>query len=420
MATIECTACGADIPAGSTFCPYCGSPAVTEEQNPPANPPSPEEEAPLPANHEPSPDDTAEESADSDRMTWDDFNSDESDEDVYQPPAEEEEEESEAEEESSDSSSKPEKPKKVRAPRRHRPIGLRILCGFVSTILLFFSISIGIATGALLMVKDITSADTIRQMINEIDLTEMEFTLNGEKVTATDMVHTALEEAQQQLGGEEIISQERVDELLESDMVKDLLSDTVGGMADGLLGDPESADMTPEEVRTFMEDNRDEISEVLGVELSDAMIDNVMNEITETQVLEKFSASKLLEQAPQLQSFTFFISNTIIGALFVVMLVFLLLIALINGFRPISLSYAGITFLTVGGLFGAISYAIDYVVEMIIEMTGLSANVLNVAVIGIVSGADYVCKIGLITGVALIVSAIGYTILRAILRRRSA
>ncbi|MBQ8287960.1 MAG: zinc ribbon domain-containing protein [Clostridia bacterium] len=367
MDSMKCTSCQNEIPAESAFCPLCGAEITASAAAPSPVPAEPTAPAPTPV-----------------------------------PPA--------------GTAPVRGEPK----PRRKRPMWLRAICGFASSILLTIAIALGIAAGAILMVRNIIAPDTLRKMISEIDLTEMEITVQGETKTVSDAVHDAFTEAQAQISNQEQpIDSQRVDALLEANFVQDFLSDTAGSLSENLLEDDSDYELTSEDIREFATDNREDIGKILNIEVTDEMIDSVIAELEETRILEKLSVSYIMDEAPMLKSVTSFLSGSISGILLAGMLFFLLLIALINFFRPIALSYAGAAFLTVGGLFGILALLINTLVELAADLLNISASILDFAVSGIVSAATQVFMIGLIVGLLLIAGAIAYTILRSMLRKKA-
>ncbi|MBQ8381932.1 MAG: zinc-ribbon domain-containing protein [Clostridia bacterium] len=442
---MKCTSCQSEIPAESAFCPHCGAkvtapaapapsltltaaPNLAPQAIPAPNEPLPNaEEAPVSAaeagaeqSYEPYP--SAEPSPEATPVVT---LPTEPTVDAYPPPASYNFDPltggpitpaaTSAPAPAPESVTVPNQPR----PRRKRPVWLRIICGFASAILLTITIVLGIAAGAILMVRNIMAPDTITQMISQIDLTEMEITIQGETKTVSDVIHDAFSEAQAQIGNEEqMIDVEQIEELLEADFVQDFLSDTANSLSEDLLGNTSNSELTVEDVNELIVDNREDIEEILEVEVTDEMIDGITAELEETQVLQKLSVTYITDEVPVIKTVTSVLSGQIAGLLLGGMLFFLLLIAFVNGFRPIALSYAGAAFLTVGGLFGILAMLIRTLVELIADLANISTSILDFAVGGIVSAASQVFVIGFIAGLLLIAGAVAYTILRSTLRKK--
>ena len=304
--------------------------------------------------------------------------------------------------------------------KKKRPLWRRIICGFFSAILLTLAIVLGIALGAILMIQNITSPETIRLMISEIDFTEMEITIDGESQTVSDAVHEAFANAQAENGNpDEAIDPERIDMLLEADFVRDFMADTASGMTEDLLNDTSESDMTSDDIRVFITDNRTDIEEILEVEVTDEMIDGIAVDLEESQVLEKMSVKSITDNTPSIMSILSLVTSTVAWILFGILLFILALIALINWFRPIALSYAGIAFLAVGGLYGALAVLIRSGVGWMADSLDISISILNFIVSGVVNAATEVFIIGAVIGILLIAAAIAYTIIRHTLRKKA-
>ena len=387
---MNCPFCQADLPEGATFCAQCGK-SLAEQ---PKSEPAPATEA-----------DAVTEAVQNAVITESTEPAPKNDPAIQAPAA--------------PAPTAP-LPKRTVSQPKKRPLWLRTLCGFFSAILLTVAIVLGIALGAILMVQNITSPDTIRLMISEMDLSRMEITIEGESKTVADAVHEVFADAQAENGNpDQAIAPEQVDKLLEADFVKDFLAEKAYDMSEDLLNNTSESEMTSDEIRSFITDNRSNIEEILEVEITDEMADGIAADLEEAEVLKKMSVSSITDNAPEITSILKMLTSTVAWILFGVLLFVFALIALINWFRPITLSYAGVTFLIVGGLFGALAVLIRALVGWIAEMLNISVSILNFIVTGIVTAASKVFVLGLVAGIVLIAAAIGYTILRSILRKRA-
>lgn len=301
-------------------------------------------------------------------------------------------------------------------PRRKRPVWARILCGFGSSILLTIAIVIGLAAGTILMVRDIVSTDSIREMISDIDLTTMEIEVEGETQTVSDAIHDAFKEAQND--GAQAINPDSIDELLKADFVVDFMATTVGSYAEAITDGTEVKDLSAEEISSFLTDHRTEIEEILDVELTDETIQNITAELEETQVLEQLSVSNVIGESSEITTVTQFFSQEAALIACAAMLLCLLLIALVNFFRPISLSYAGAAFLSVGGIFGLIALLLEGLITLLAEVFGIPVSILDFAIGSIASAAFNVFLIGAIGGLLFIAGAIVYTVIRSARRAK--
>ena len=369
MDSIKCTACGNDIPAESTVCPFCGASVAPHE--------TPDVAQATSATSDPASDPT------------------------------------------SDPISVPAPALRPPKTRYRRPAWVRVICGFFSTILLIVAIALGIAAGALHMVLYNISPTNIKRVTSGVTSGETETTVRGHTQTVADTVHDAFNEAQKQIGNvDQIVDPAQVDELLQADFVQNYLSDIANSLLQDLLENTSDTSLTPEDVGEFIEDNRQEIEEILEVEVTDEIIGTITEELEKTQALEKISVSKIVEEAPVLQTVAFVVSGGVVSLLFAGMLFCLLLIALINFFRPIALSYAGAAFLTVGGLFGIVALFTDILTDILADLLDLPISLLDLLARGIVDSAQYIFAIGFTIGLVLIVGAIVYSILCSIFRAK--
>ena len=310
--------------------------------------------------------------------------------------------------------------KKAKAAKKKRSPILRFVCGFFSTLLLIVALLLGITLGSVLMLQNVTSPDTIRAMVDELDFAQMELTVDGESKTVSATVHEAFADAQAENGtSDDNISPEQVDKLLEADFFKDYLAQTTSDVASDLINGTDNAKTDADGFREFLVDNRAEIEEILEVELTDEMIDGIAADVEESQVMETLSVSGISDSAPFISDVLQLITSTVTWILFGTLVFILAIIALINWFRPISLTYAGIVFLLSGGVYGALAMVIKSMAGSLSDLLDIPEGIMNFLTGGIVSAATDVFLTGATIGLLLIAGAITYTVLRSHMRKKA-
>lgn len=378
METKKCPACGEETPADAEFCPHCGNIPPAEAV------PTPEEP-----------------SADGSAPLADSILPVEATVEASPAPL-------------------PKPPKKLLKRRKKRRWWSRLLCGFGSGILLTLAIVIGIAAGAVQTVQQLTTTESIRDMVAEIDLPSLEVTVNGQSKSVSNAIYDSFTDAQIE---EHDLSQEKIDELLKTDFAQQFLTDTTNSYVEGLVEGTGSGEVNADDITELLRTNRSEIERILGMKLTDDMIDRFVEQLKKDKVLEELSVSNIMTEAPQVQkavqTVTTVFSPATVILIWAILLFVLLLIALVNFFRPISLAYAGAVLLFVGAIYGAIALLIDKLAELASNLLSIPSSLLSI-VTGAVSNAAFgVFLIGAIAGAVCIVGAIVYTVLRKVLYVRA-
>jgi len=157
---------------------------------------------------------------------------------------------------------------------------LRILLTVMLAILsvIMFSIYISLKT-----ISKATDKDFVVQIMNEVNFLDVELgelaqyiTYDGfdENSTVTDVAAVAISKtASEQFGYD--ISQDQVEALLEDEKFREDIGEITGDVVSGVMTGQVNADELAEDVQALIVDNRDQIQEISGYEISDELVKKV-------------------------------------------------------------------------------------------------------------------------------------------------
>ncbi len=390
-----CPSCGQSVPADAAFCTHCGASMNADE-------PKPQEETPVEAAT------VAEEATE---------------------PAEET---TPVEAVTEVSAPKPAAPAPVLtpAPKQPKPIKKRPwwLKGIITWASLLFAgiaIVVGIAIGGAYLLGSMSSGDAMKTVVNNLDFTEMKLVeVEGEKKTISEAVYESISEEKKT---ELEITQETVDGLMEMDFVKEYMGTTMGAMMESMITG-EALELSSDELKELITENRDEIKEKTGMEVDDETIDGMVESMKLDEMVEEVNTmiSKETGDAEQeenplasLRELRDQLSGGFIWTAIAIQLALIVLILLVNTLRPAGLTYAGLVCLGSGALFGLINLLYGSILDMVAAEQPESAEIAGAILSIITEPCGNVFLLYTVLGVALIAGAIVYTVVRNVRRKKA-
>ena len=250
---------------------------------------------------------------------------------------------------------------------------------------------ISVLTITLLAVRNITSEEqlkaSVERVLEEVDLTEM---------PASDLIANAdSDESVAAYIAREIkrnyvvdvdIEEEDVQKFLEDSTIVDFLAEKLSGTADNIRYDSLRASITKDDIEDLMWDNQKQIEKLVGVELKQADVDSVLNNLESEGVFEDLKTVNIKEFEPAAYTgVQVLLSNVTLIVMFALILVLCVLIVLCYKWNVCrSCGSVGVTLMVSGGIFlllcGA-SYVltmawnsmISYLIRMAVNSSLISA-----------------------------------------------
>lgn len=225
---------------------------------------------------------------------------------------------------------------------------LDIICrifGVIFSILLVVSIILTVVAGAL---TNLVKADTLAEMVTDVDVSGM----------ITENVDMS------QLTEEMGIPEEKVQEVMESQLVKDIVSEYAEGITGALTGNAD--DITVEDIKAIVDANREDILDFVlentegdDVNVSEIshQLDALLDETAEEIVNGMPQPSTMVEQIPPdvAKALEIISSGTLLKACILVVAALAVIIFLLRLW-----DFAGFKWLSVNGIISGILVAVVY------------------------------------------------------------
>jgi hypothetical protein len=188
-----------------------------------------------------------------------------------------------------------EKKVKVKAAPQRCTAGSAILCVLICLCSLL--------TISLLMVRSLTTRDflqaSVENALADVDLTQ---------ISAEELVPDAEDDESlaayiaRQIEKEYVIDvdvdEDDVQKFLEDSTIISFVAEKFSGMADDIRTDRRGSGITEDDISELMRDNKKQIEKLVGVEMTQHDIDNVLKVINEEGVLEELSAKSIRRSEP--------------------------------------------------------------------------------------------------------------------------
>ncbi len=303
-------------------------------------------------------------------------------------------------------------------PRRRTPIWWRILRCLFSIPLTAVLAALLIAVIAMFGVRTIISANTIEQMIKDIDIADMvaEGISEGETESLAEALYDDYYEAAVNGNADVILSEEELEEFFEESTIDDFVAEKGGEYISALISGDTSVKITKKELLDLVKDNEHIIEEITGETLSDKDYEMIENFIEEENLTEQLDMKNMGMDEEFSEGLEMFRSLYTVGfwLLIGVTLFILLLLALFNlhGHFLTSL-YSGIALLFAGGI-GLLTLALR---SFVLSAARLETEEAAMKIIEPL--IDTVCRSFWIPGLVAAILGVGCIVLFACMRIRA-
>lgn len=275
------------------------------------------------------------------------------------------------------------KPKKVKKVAARRTPAVTILCVLLCLI--------SVLTITLLAVRNITSEEqlkaSVERVLEEVDLTEMPASdLIADADSDESVAAYIAREIKRNYVVDVDIEEEDVQKFLEDSTVVDFLAEKLSSTADNIRYDSLRATITKDDVEDLMWDNKKQIEKLVGVELKQADVDSVLDNLEREGVFENLETVNIKEFEPAAYAgVQVLLSNVTLIVMFALILLLCVLIVLCYKWNVCrSCGSVGVTLMVSGGIFlllcgasyvltMAWSSMISYLIRMAVNSSLISA-----------------------------------------------
>lgn len=264
-------------------------------------------------------------------------------------------------------------PKRIKERRMRRVfshIGASLLSLVLAVLLLI--------TASLWVIRDVVSPDTIKEMINNVDLDEVKiediadkellesYGLKCESDNLFDIIYDNID--QTELPHQ--VSKEDFRAIVEDEQFREYFGEIFGTSIEALTSGDSSDVVTPDDVVDFLASNEDKFSEIFGYELTDERLDNfrVTLENDYGEIFEAFGDKKLdtLVGNDFANIINIVFADWLFWALIIADILVCGLIFLVLRSVSSSVNYCASTIIVIGVIFLCISALIDGLLAMFV------------------------------------------------------
>ncbi len=189
-------------------------------------------------------------------------------------------------------------PRRIKEKRKRR-IGAHI----GSTLLAILLAVLLIVTTCLLIIREAVSPDTIKQMINNIDLNEVKIDDQADKelleehglICNSDNLFDIIYDNIDQSELPQPISKEEFRSIVENEQFREYFGQIFGLSIESLTSGDRSDVVTPDDIIDYLASNREHLSQLLGYELTDERLENLRSTLVNDygKVFEAIGDKKL-------------------------------------------------------------------------------------------------------------------------------
>lgn len=202
------------------------------------------------------------------------------------------------------------RPKKKK--KKRRSLGVRILMGFIATILCFAMFVVSFAGILILNIRAVVSRDGITKIVNQlvasptvsgalrpalaagtgtVYLDEYE---DDEQDMSNMLVDMAYDMIQEAFGDEVELTKEQVKTFVQESTLKDFVAEKAAGLVEDFYADESNTTITAEEITQLMEENKEIIEEHFDVVIDQKAIEEMDARLEESGILEPIEEKGLM------------------------------------------------------------------------------------------------------------------------------
>jgi len=404
MEKLTCTNCGTELSANTLFCTECGAAVASAFENgvtlPEPEQTLSEQVSPEQTPSEQTPSEPEHELLSSEPITP-----------GFAPDFSPESDEAEIVVTKEEISASPNLPEPKTGVKPAQPLATRILIGIASvamSLILFASVTAGQAE---YIAREALSEQSISAMVEKLDINEVSF-YEGESLTET--IFGSIDDYYKNTFG---VDEEKIGNLLQSDMVKDFVAGKAVEIAGFITGETAGNELvTADEVVGFLERNSDEIETLTGYKMVDSDIEDIKAELEKQ--LESATWDSVLESSPIKKStvrLTFSIYAFV--AAIALTAIFTVLLFIINRRKTAALYYCGYAFGISGLSVTVASFALNSLYSLIAEAAGIKTSSVSSLLSGVKNTVLFTGVAVMGFGVLLIVIA---AVTRGIIKSKAA
>ncbi len=270
-------------------------------------------------------------------------------------------------------------------------VGAHICTTLVSILLALFLI----LTLAVASISSVFSSGVISNVIKEIDLANLdvetfsskeELEKQGLKCESDNLLDVIYDNIDQSNLADPLTKNEYRD-IVESEVFTDYMSKLINKKVDSAMSGKKTKLLESEDIITFMRSEKDEISKVVGYEITDERIENLEYNMDKKLNVMFDSLEINLGANAGTKAFTVVFADWLMPILILIDVLFCILIFIIVRSARIGLKYCGVTMLVVSLLFVLATVAAYFILTQILSVAVLadiaSTVLLNVLIINL-------------------------------------
>lgn len=247
--------------------------------------------------------------------------------------------------------------------------------------LCFLLLIVGSVFSVWMVGKSVISPDSITKTISDMDFSRVK--VSGVSGSGQESI-TEIVQDTFQLPGNAPVELKAVEELMDEKYVKDFIGDTMSEYVNAFVTGDEDAGLEAKDIERFLTKNREKIGKSLDVTISESDIDQIVEQVKDSGVLEDIKPAAIMDQIDgtsdiqdMMNIIKIIFSQTVLYISVAVIAFLVLLVFLNRAYLRTKFLNLGITVLFLGGINYLLYFGVGIVGDLAKEEGGMGAYLIN-------------------------------------------